>query len=165
MQQPLHSTQKIVFVTLMLATSALITLAQPRPVETGPSPLPNPSPGGVGPMISVSGTATAPMLPPMLQGVISADEYKEFTAFQQHVNDDPALKEINAKIATLAKELQQLRAEATATREKLIAANPEIKAIQDKIMSVMHTRGGPQPNTMPMPRSGPMPMPLPAKPN
>jgi len=89
----------------------------------------------------------------MLQGIISDDEFKQYTAFQQQINEDPAIKDINAKIAKLSKELQQLRAEANATREKLVAANPEIKKIQDKITTALHARtsNGPMPMPMPMP--------------
>lgn len=91
------------------------------------------------------------MLPPMLQGIVSADELKKHTAFQQQTYDDPAIKEINAKIAKLTQEIQQLRTEANATREKLISANPEMKKIHDKITAAMRTRSG---------GSGPMPVPI-----
>jgi uncharacterized coiled-coil protein SlyX len=87
----------------------------------------------------------------MLTGIISPEEFEKFTAFQQQIGDDPAIKELNAKIAVLHKELLQLQAEARAVREKLISANPEMKVIRDKIMSAGHARTGTTPNSMPLP--------------
>ena len=101
----------------------------------------------------------------MLQGIISNEEFKQYTAFQQQINDDPALKEIAAKIANLTKEIQQLRAEANATREKLIAANPEIKKIQEKITAAIHSRSNNGPMPMPSPTSGPTPVSIPKRVN
>ncbi len=87
----------------------------------------------------------------MLAGIISPEEYRIFTAFQQHINEDPVIKELNAKILEHTKELQRLRAEASAVRDKLVAANPEVLAIRDKIMTVMHPHAGPGPTPMPGP--------------
>ena len=81
------------------------------------------------------------MFPPMLEGIISPEEYRKYIAFQQHINEDPALKE-----------LRRLRAEATAVREKLISANPEVMAIRDKISgAVMHLLPSTGSTLMPMP--------------
>ena len=41
----------------------------------------------------------------MLTGIISPEEFEKFTAFQQQIGDDPAIRELNAKIAVLHKEL------------------------------------------------------------
>ena len=80
-------------------------------------------------------------------------------AFQQQINEDPAIKELNAKVAKLTKEIQQVRGDIYATREKLIAANPEMKKIQDKIMASMQSRMNNGP--IPMPASGVPMMPTP----
>jgi len=155
MHQTIRSLPKFAFVAFVFAGSLLTALAQPSaspaPSFPQPSPASGPIPGpafGGGPKISPSGLPA-----PMLQGIISDDEFKQYTAFQQQINEDPAIKDINAKIAKLSKELQQLRAEANATREKLVAANPEIKKIQDKITTALHARtsNGPMPMPMPMP--------------
>jgi uncharacterized coiled-coil DUF342 family protein len=97
----------------------------------------------------------------MLAGIITPEEYRTYVEFQQHLNDDPAIREMNAKIAEAAKELQRLRAEAGAVRERLTDANWEIKTIRDKIMSVMRPRAGSGPSPMP----APIPTPAPAKSN
>jgi len=110
--------------------------------------------------MTVSGPSTVPMGASMFQGIITDEEYKTFTAFQQQLNSDPAIKAINDKIAKLSQELQKLHAEASATREKLIAANPEVKAIQNKIAAAMRTRMAPGPAG---PSSMPMPMPATGK--
>jgi len=159
MNHPTRFTPRSTFVALLFAAFSLAAWAQPRPAETVPSTGPTPAPGGGGPvpLMNVGGPST-PMQSPMLQGIISADEYKAYTAFQQQINEDPAIKEINAKLAKLTKEIQQLRTKANATREKLISANPEIKAIRDKIMEAMHARASKVSPAMPMP--GPMPGPI-----
>jgi uncharacterized coiled-coil DUF342 family protein len=90
----------------------------------------------------------------MMKGTLSPDEFKQFMTFQQQINDDPALKTISTKIAQLTKEIQLLRAEANATREKLTAANPEIQKIADKMKAAMSAGTG----------KGPMPMPMPTPP-
>jgi hypothetical protein len=87
-----------------------------------------------------------------LEGIISAEEYRKYVTFQQHINEDPALKELDAKISDHLKELRRLRAEATAVRERLISANPEVMAIRDKISgAVMHLLPGTGSTLMPMP--------------
>jgi hypothetical protein len=87
----------------------------------------------------------------MLAGVITPEEYQTFISFQQHLNEDPSIKALNARISELSKELQQLHREAFAMREQLWAANPEIKAIREKIMTVNRPRGsfGPTPKPVP----------------
>jgi len=149
----IRAVSKFAFVAVALAASSLFAPAQPSPTESNsPTASPVPGPGGMGPAITKSGPPT-PMIAYMLQGILSDEEYKTYNAFQLHLNEDPAIKEINTRIAKLAKELQQLRMEANATREKLIAANPEIKAIQEKIATAMRSRASVGP--VPMPASAP----------
>ena len=145
----------IALIAFALTGVTQIGLAQSiTPKSTGsPSPAAQP-PGVGGSSITVSGMPT-----PMLQGVISADENKAYMAFQQQINEDPAIKELNAKVAKLTKEIQQVRGDIYATREKLIAANPEMKKIQDKIMASMQSRMNNGP--IPMPASGVPMMPTP----
>ena len=100
-------------------------------------------------MPSMFGSSTN-MFPPMLEGVISHEEYRKYVAYQQQISADPALKELEARIEDQIKELRRLRAEATAAREKLISANPEIMAIRDKINGVM-MHFGPSPGSKFMP--------------
>ena len=149
MLQTIRSIPRFACVAFVLAAFSLTTSAQPVPAAAVHSPAPLPGPGG-GPAIALS-SPPGPM--PMLQGVISADEFKTYTAFQQQVNEDPAIKDIEAKIAKLTKDIQRLRMEANATRERLIASHPEIKVIQDKIMTAMPARAlqGPAPMPMPVP--------------
>ena len=152
MNQIIHSMSKFTFAAFVLAAFSLNSFAQPTPANPGPSPSHGPGIGG--PVVSPSGSPV-PMGMPMPQSIISADESKTYTAFQQQINEDPAIKDLHAKIAKLTKEIQQLRLEANAAREKLIASNPEIKKIQDKITAAMQTRA---PNG-----AAPMPLPVPNK--
>lgn len=156
---------RIVFAVFVFGATIVTVWAQPIPSNSsapslsiqvqdadGKGPLPTP-------------TSASPLLPPsMLQGVISAEEQKKYSAYLQQINDDPSLKEINAKISKLAKEIQQLRMEANTVREKLISANPEIKKIQDKISATMRARSSNGPMPMPMPASGPHPVKTETKP-
>ena len=152
MDLPTRLTPRFALLASIFAALALTALAQPTPAEAVPPTGPKPAPGSGGPVPLMNvGGPSAPMMSSMLQGIISADEYKAYTTFQQQINEDSAIKEINAKLAKLTKEIQQLRTEANATREKLISANPEIKAIRDKIMDAMHARAGNVSPAMPMP--------------
>ncbi len=108
-------------------------------------PMPGNAPAGV----------SNSMFPPMLQGVVSPEEYRDYIEFQHQLDDDPAIKELNAKIVEVTKELRQLRVESSTLREKLTGANPKIEAIREKLISAMRPHFG----------SGPVPMPVPAKSN
>jgi hypothetical protein len=100
-------------------------------------------PAGV---VPVAGT-----FPPMLAGVITPEEYRKYSEFQQHLSDAPAIQELEAKIRTRVKELQQLRAETNAARERLIAANPEVLAIREKISAALFVHPGAGPVILPVP--------------
>lgn len=159
MYQTSRSAPKITCTAFAFATFTLTALAQSgpplaipttsaKPAQDGGAPVPAPRPTMFG--------SSATMFPPMLEGIISPEEYRKYIAFQQHINEDPALKELDAKISDHLKELRRLRAEATAVREKLISANPEVMAIRDKISgAVMHL----------LPSTGSTLMPVPVKSN
>lgn len=149
MKQTIHSISKFSFVTLVLVVYSLNSFAQPTPAN--PSPSPSPGPGGIGgPAILIPGQPM-PMGMPMPQSILTAEESRAYIAFQQQINEDPAIKAINAKIEKLTKEIQQLRSEASATRERLVSSNPEIKKIQDKITTAMQPRVPAGASPMPMP--------------
>lgn len=86
----------------------------------------------------------------MFEGIISHEEYRKYVTFQEHVDEDPAIKELNAEITGHMKEVRRLRAQTNAMREKLISANPEIKAIRDKISGAV-IRFSTGARSMPMP--------------
>ncbi len=144
---------KITFAAFALAAFSLTALAQPGPSVAVPAPSGKPAPSGGPPAFG----PFVPTFPPMLEGIVSHEEYRKYTAFQQQISEDPVIKELNAKIAEQARELQRLRGEASAARERLISANPEIVAIRDKIMTLMHVRasGGPMPMPVPVPAKSP----------
>ena len=143
MNQITRSWLRITILALALAMFVATASAQPTPVRTAPGGANAPAPSG----------PPSPMLSPVLSGIISQEEYAKFTAFQQQLNDDPTIKALNASITGHIKALQQLQTEVHAAREKLIAANPDIKAIRDKMMSAGRAGAG----------SAQIPVPVPAK--
>lgn len=147
MNQTIRPTSRFALVAFVFAAFPLATFAQPVPSATPASS--TSGPGGGGPVIAPS-AMPPPAMPP---GNVSADELKKYSAFQQQINEEPAIKDLMVKIAKLTQEIQQLRAETNAIREKLTAANPEMKKIQDKITSAMRTRttNGPMPLLAPAP--------------
>lgn len=135
---PTHrSLSRPAFITLASAALILTGWAQPKPEKAspggGPTVMPA-APGNMGPH--------APTLSPALAGIITQEEFNKYTEFQQKLNDDPSVKELNAKISEHIKAIKQLQTEAHAMREQLIAANAEIKAIRDKIMAAGHNHTG-----------------------
>jgi len=154
MNQTIRSIVQYSTVALAFVAFASAAPAQPVPVLAAPGASTNIVPG-TGPMPSVPTPAgLVPMsgaFPPMLVGVISPEEYRRYSEFQQHLSDDPALKELETKIRARLKELQQIRAEANAVRERLIAANPEALAIRAKITAALFARTGAGPALLPVP--------------
>jgi len=90
-----------------------------------------------------AGPGSARSMPtPFLPGNITAEEFEKYSAFQQKLNDDPKIKELNAQIADHLKEVRRLQANLHAARDQAMLADPEIKAIRDKLMSAAHSPGG-----------------------
>ena len=102
---------------------------------------------GPGPARSES---PAPKFPSMLEGIVSPEEYQKYTAFQEHLNANPEIRQLNAQILELVREERRLRAEANALREKLMAANPEIMAIRAKFAALTVPGGGPPVSPVPV---------------
>lgn len=111
-----------------------------------------PYPGGPSPMAPQTNA-----LPKYLEGIITLDEFQSFMKFQQQVNDDPASKELIAKIIALRQQAQQLQAELSKMRGKALADNPGMKAIADKMQAAMLAHS-------PMPPMSMMPAPAPTAP-
>jgi len=159
MYQSIRSAPQITIAAFVLGLCPLSVIAQPGPprIDTSgaPKPAQNGGPAVTAPGQNFNGPPIQMMKSPSVDSILSPEELQKYTAFQQQLNDDPAIKELNAKIVAVNKELHQLQAESRALHEKLLAANPEIKAIRDKIMTAAHVRTG----------TGPGPIAVPAKSN
>ena len=169
MDQSRRFLPQITFLTLAFAACSLSAWAQPSPAKPDSSPTSVKAAPAGGPTVPTTGPVAfgppVPMLSPALNGIITPEEGAKLQAFQQQLSQDPAVKEMNARIGAQIKELQHLQAEANALREKLIAANPEIKAIQDKIIAAGRAHARPMPFMMPGNTPAPGPGPVPAKTN
>jgi hypothetical protein len=119
------------------------TPAQPTataPGATVSSPVAAPA-GAVTP----SPRPITPQLPRSLEGVITQDEYAAFVRFQQGLREDPVIKDLSTQIHAKMSEMLALQKQIQAAQQKAIDANPDIKAIADKMK-----KGRPKPPAAPM---------------
>jgi len=75
----------------------------------------------------------APMLPRSLEGVVTQDEFTTYVRFQQGLREDPEIKALNVQIRGKMNEMLELQKKVQMAQQKAVEANPEIKAIADKI--------------------------------
>jgi hypothetical protein len=66
-------------------------------------------------------------------GVITQDEYNAYVKFQQGLREIPEIKELNIQMRQKMSEMMELQKKSQAAQQKALEANPEIKAITDKI--------------------------------
>ena len=133
MNRPLRFTILAASLTLALHLSAADTpsaqpaAAVPKDVAKAPAAAPAAAPA---PTPRVTPT---PQLPHALEGVITQDEYVTFVKFQQVLREDPEVKELSVQIRQKMNEMLELQKKSQVAQQKAIDANPEIKAIADKI--------------------------------
>jgi len=153
---PFSSARHLALLGFALAASFLVGAEPPRPSggdPTSPSKL-VPGKAPVAPPGSPVRLGESGVMPtPAFNSMISSEDFSKYSAFQQQLNQDPAIKALNEKVSVHIREIQLLQAEANALRDKLISANPEIAAIRDKIAIAMRAHAS----------NGPIPLPLPAK--
>jgi hypothetical protein len=124
---------------LLPALSAGLALAVRLPGADAPTSAPttaSPSPAAGAPATAATVPTPSPkppMLPKPLEGVITQEEFETYIKFQQHVREDPDMKALNDQIIAKRKEVYELQKKAQAAVQAMIEANPEIKAIADKI--------------------------------
>ena len=126
------------------APTSAPTTASPSPIAGAPvtaATVPTPTPKPL-------------VLPKPLEGVITQEEFETYVKFQQQVREDPDMKALNDQIIAKRKEVYELQKKAQAAVQAMIEANPEIKAIADKIKA--H-------NSRPMPAPAPRPVVVPAQ--
>jgi hypothetical protein len=97
-------------------------------------------------------------LPKALEGVVTLEEFTALVKFQQTTRAQPEIVALNEQIRAKLNEVIALRKQAQAAQQKAIDANPDIKAIADKIKA--HTSRPPMP-----PGAAPGAMPAPLHPN
>jgi hypothetical protein len=146
---------------LLPALSAALALAVRLSGADAPTSAPTaatPSPAAGAPAVVTQPTPTprvAPLvLPKPLEGVITQEEFETYVKFQKQVREDPDMKALNDQILAKRKEMVELQKKAQAAVQAMIEANPEIKAIADKIKA--H-------NSRPMPALAPRPVVVPAQ--
>ena len=116
------------FLTLAARLSADTPAASaPTKAATAPAVTPAAAPATAPQVVA------PPQLPRALVGVITQDEYVSYVKFQQSLRDLPEIKDLTAQIRQKMSEMIELQKKSQAAQQKAIDANPEIKAINDKI--------------------------------
>ena len=120
--------------TLAARLSADTPAAQPpvpAPAKTAAAPAAEPA---AAPAAAPTPQVVAPpQLPKALEGVITQDEYVAYVKFQQGLRNLPEIKDLTAQIRQKMSEMIELQKKTQAAQQKAVEANPEIKAITDKI--------------------------------
>ncbi len=90
-----------------------------------------------GPSAAAPAAARGGGVPANLQGVVTAEEFQKYLAFQQQLRSDPGIKEVNDRIMQHVQELQKLQTSLNRLRDAALAANPDAKAISDRIQDAL----------------------------
>src|SRR5450631_4091816 len=103
------------------------------------TPAAQPAKAAPGAAVAAPAAAPAPhvvplQLPRALEGFVTLEEYTTYVKFQQGLRDDPEIKATSLQIRAKMNEMLELQKKVQQAQQKAIEANPEIKAIYDKIV-------------------------------
>jgi len=73
-------------------------------------------------------------MPRSLGGVITQEEFTAYVKFQQSLREEPEIEELNTQIRAKINEVMEMQKKVQLAQQKAVEANPEMKAIVDKIM-------------------------------
>jgi hypothetical protein len=83
-------------------------------------------------------------------GFVTQEEFEAFVKFQQGLRENPEIKALNAQIREKMNEVIALQKQVQLAQQKAVDANPDIKAIADKI-----TKARARPPVAPVPAANP----------
>jgi hypothetical protein len=120
--------------SLIPALVACLTLSARLSGADTPAATPAPVASPAANAVPAPGPKIVPFtLPKNLEGVVTLEEYTSYFKFMQSLQQDPEIKALNDQARAKMAEFNELRKQSGAAQQKAINANPEIKAIIDRM--------------------------------